>query len=61
MPPVVLAFLAALLWASPAYAYVGPGMGLAVIGAIVGGITTVVLAFFGLLWYPIKRRFKRSR
>lgn len=61
MPPVVLAFIAALLWAGPAHAYVGPGMGLAVIGAIVGGIVTVVLAFFGLLWYPIKRRFRRSR
>ena len=61
MPPVVLACLAALLWASPAYAYVGPGMGLAVIGAIIGGITTVILAFFGLLWYPIKKRLKRSR
>lgn len=61
MPPLALAFLVALLWASPAYAYVGPGMGLAVIGAIIGGITTVILAFFGLLWYPIKKRLKRPR
>lgn len=61
MPPLALAILVALLWANPAYAYVGPGMGLAVIGAIIGGITTVILAFFGLLWYPIKKRLRRPR
>jgi len=57
----VLALFAALLLASPAYAYVGPGTGLAVIGTIVGGISAVILAFFGLLWYPIKKRLKRPR
>ena len=61
MPPLILALFVALAWASPAYAYVGPGMGLAVVGAIIGGIATVILAFFGLLWYPIKKRLKRSR
>lgn len=60
MPAIAFAALL-MLWSAPAYAYVGPGMGLAVIGAIIGGITTVALAFFGLLWYPIKRRLKRNR
>jgi len=36
-------------------------MGLAAVGAIVGGVATVVLAFFGMLWYPIKKRLKRPR
>lgn len=61
MPPLLIALIVALAWATPAYAYVGPGMGLAVIGAIVGGITAVVLAFFGMLWYPIKKRLRRGR
>jgi len=61
MRSLILALFAALAWTSPAYAYVGPGMGLAVVGAIVGGIATVVLAFFGMLWYPIKKRLRRPR
>lgn len=60
MPAIAFAALL-MLWSAPAHAYVGPGMGLAVIGAIIGGITAVALAFFGLLWYPVKKRLKRNR
>lgn len=42
-------------------AYVGPGVGLGIIGAIVAALTTAVLAFFGLLWYPVKRLLGLSR
>ena len=50
-----LIFAAVLLVPFPANAYVGPGLGLGVIGAILGVVLSVVLALFGLLWYPIKR------
>jgi hypothetical protein len=46
---------------SPAHAYMGPGVGLGAIGVTLGVIATFVLAFFGLLWYPLKRMFKRIR
>ncbi len=39
----------------PASAYVGPGLGVGVIAAIFGGILAVLLAVFGVFWYPIKR------
>lgn len=45
--------------ANNAYAYVGPGLGLGAIGAIIGIFVTVVLAIAGVFWYPLKRMFKK--
>jgi hypothetical protein len=51
-----------MLVALPSYgeAYVGPGLGLGVIGAVIGVIVAVFLAFVGMLWYPIKRFFLKN-
>jgi hypothetical protein len=38
-----------------AYAYVGPGSGVTVIGAALALIGGVILAIVGFVWYPIKR------
>ena len=46
---------------SVAQAYVGPGLGLGVLGAIFGGILAVLLAIFGVFWYPIKRMLKKKK
>jgi len=40
---------------TPAWAYIGPGAGLTVIGAALAFIAAIVLAIFGFVWYPIKR------
>ena len=50
-----------MLFASSAHAYVGPGLGLGVIGAIFGAVLTVLLAIFGVFWYPIKRMLKKKK
>ena len=42
---------------APAHAYVGPGAGLGVIGTLFGIVAALVLALFGLFWYPLKRAF----
>ena len=44
-----------LMWSQPAIAYVGPGLGLGAIGAIIGVVLSVLLAIFAIFWYPIKR------
>ena len=49
------------LTASPALAYVGPGLGLATIGAILGGLAAVVLAIVGVFWYPIRSAMKKRK
>jgi hypothetical protein len=41
--------------ASPAFAYVGPGAGLSVIGAALAFVGAIFLAIVGFIWYPIKR------
>lgn len=55
--PMVL--LTALLAASPAWAYIGPGAGLSAIGSIVALFAAVGLAIVGFVWYPVKRLRRR--
>lgn len=51
-----------LVLAPVAHAYVGPGLGLGVIGALFGAIAVVFLAIVGVFWYPLKRILrKRNR
>jgi len=47
----------ALVLAGPqaALAYVGPGLGLGVIGVIFGVVFSIFLAIVAVFWYPIKR------
>lgn len=53
--------LLSLLPATPTLAYVGPGLGLGVIGALVGGLLALLMAIVGLVWYPIKRMLRKAR
>lgn len=49
------------LWATPALAYFGPGAGLSAIGAFLALIIGVIAAFFGFIWYPVKRLLRRGK
>ena len=46
---------------SLASAYIGPGMGGGVIAGILGVIGALLLALFGILYYPIKRMLKNRK
>ena len=46
---------------SPASAYIGPGMGGGVIAAVLGVVGAILLALFGILYYPIKRMLKNKK
>ena len=37
------------------FAYVGPGLGGGIIAATLGIIIAILAAFFGIIWFPIKR------
>ena len=43
------------------FAYIGPGMGGGVIAAIFGIIAAFFLGLWGILYYPIKRAFKKRK
>lgn len=45
----------------PAYAYIGPGLGLGAIAAVLGVLLSIFLALVAILWYPIKRLIKGIR
>ena len=50
-----LALAPLLLTAMPAEAYIGPGAGMGVFGAIVALFGALFLLVVGFVWYPIKR------
>jgi hypothetical protein len=49
------------MWATPAFAYLGPGAGLSAIGAFLALIVGVIVAFFGFIWYPVKRFLRKGK
>ncbi|MEM6519697.1 MAG: hypothetical protein AAF892_12430 [Cyanobacteria bacterium P01_D01_bin.71] len=57
----VISCLLIILLQMPAMAYVGPGAGIAAIGALIAIVIAVVAAIFGFAWYPIKRRLRKSK
>ena len=50
-----------LLFPLVVHAYIGPGIGVGVIGVVLGILVAIVLAFFAILWYPVKRLFVKRR
>lgn len=46
---------------SSSQAYIGPGLGMGTIGAILGVIFSVFLAIFAVFWYPIKRMVRKYK
>ena len=54
-------FLLLIFTSSPCYAYIGPGMAGGVIIAVIGFVAAIFLIFFGILYYPIKRFFKKRK
>lgn len=53
--------LALLVAADPAYAYMGPGAGLAFIGSLFALIAAIGIGALGLIWYPLKRVFRSKQ
>lgn len=56
--PLLITALVLAIQPGAAMAYIGPGVGLGAIGAILGVIGAVFLAIFAVVWYPIKRLIK---
>jgi hypothetical protein len=54
---LVLLMAAAL----PSHAYIGPGAGAGTVAVVLGVLASIVLAFFAILYYPIKRMFRKRR
>jgi hypothetical protein len=57
---VSLVLLAALP-ITAAHAYIGPGAGAGTIAVVLGILSSIFLAFVGIVWYPIKRLFRKRK
>lgn len=57
----LIAALAFLASAAPAAAYVGPGAGISLLGALWGVIAAVAIALGFVLFWPVRRMLKRRR
>lgn len=58
---VLVCLVGVLVLPLPAFAYVGPGAGLTVIGTIVAVVGAIFLLIVGFLWYPLKRLIKGKK
>jgi hypothetical protein len=54
-------FVAALLAAGPAAAYMGPGAGLGMLGSLVAVIGAVLIALLGIVILPVRMILKKRR
>ena len=61
MVRIIALFMVSLLAADPAFAYMGPGSGLAFVGSLVALVGAVVVGLFGFVWYPVKRLMRARR
>jgi hypothetical protein len=53
--------LALNLFATPAFAYIGPGAGITVLGALWGVMVAIVLAVAAVVLWPLRVLFRRRR
>lgn len=53
--------LACLCVAMPAQAYVGPGAGVTLIGALIGLVSAIFLALWAVLRWPLRRYRARKK
>jgi hypothetical protein len=49
------------LWAEPAAAYIGPGAGITMLGALWGVVVAVFLAIGAVLFWPIRVLLRKRR
>ena len=58
---LLLVVLMLTVISQPAYAYIGPGLGAGLIATVFGVLGAIVLAFIGIVYYPIKRLIRSLR
>lgn len=57
----LLALLLILLAPVSAFAYIGPGAGISVLGSLLGILGTIVVAIGAILFWPVRKLLKRRK
>jgi len=50
-----------LTLASPAFAYIGPGAGISVVGSLLGILATIFVAIGAIIFWPLRKFMKRRK
>ncbi len=58
--PFVVALSLVIGFGQDAFAYIGPGAGLSMVGAVWGLLVAIVAAFGFLLFWPFRKMFRRA-
>ena len=58
---LVLAAASHLVWVPSAWAYIGPGAGITMLGALWAVILAIVLALGGLIIWPLRAYLRKKR
>ena len=61
MQKLVLINLIFILMTTTSYAYLGPGIGGGIIAATVGLVVAILIGLIGLIWFPLKKLFKKRK
>jgi hypothetical protein len=56
-----LLLLTGVIAPTPAYAYIGPGLGAGAMAVVLGILGSIMAAILGVVYYPIKRIMKKRR
>jgi hypothetical protein len=57
----LLALGVVLAWPGTAFAYLGPGAGISMLGALWAVIAAILFALAGLIWWPIRAMRRRRK
>tara|TARA_X000001036_G_scaffold397628_1_gene399972 strand:+ start:2979 stop:3203 length:225 start_codon:yes stop_codon:yes gene_type:complete len=57
----LILFLSLNIFITPVFAYIGPGMGGGVVVAVLAFVAAMLIGFWGILYYPIKRALKNRK
>jgi len=55
MKKIIHVFLLFCLFSTPAYAYIGPGLGAGALATVLGVLLAILMLVVGIVWYPLKR------
>ena len=58
---VALLLLTGVFAPTPAFAYVGPGLGAGAVAVTLGVLGSIVTGILGVIYYPIKRMIKKLK
>lgn len=53
--------LGILIYPSASFAYIGPGLGVGAVAAVLGVLFGLLMLLVGVVWYPLKRLIKWVR